>query len=930
MKRKYLSTGSSITILLLGMTLVLGGCDKLRGYTDAEHVQRAKDFQAKGDFKATVIELKNALNKNGNNAEARWLLGEAYLDFEEGAQAEKELKRARNLGINAESIMIPLGRAYLLQGKYSEVLAEIAPGKQASARSHAQILKLHGDAQVGLRKGKEGCALYEQSHQAEEKFVDAYWGLAWCSSIKGDMKSARTNLDAALVLDRSNAQTWAYLGDFERLEGRNAEAETAYLTALKIKPRDNEARGNLASAYLAQNKLDAAIKEIAKIRKDFPQNPNARYLEALISFRQGKYTVARDQLQELFRVTANLPQASLLSGAVSLQLGEYEGAEKSLKVFLGQYPRSMFAHELLAEIQLRRGHANLALETVTPLLESAAVTPRALSIAGEASVATGDLARATYFLERASKLQPGSAAIRASLGANRLRQGDVTGAVDDLEAASGMDQKYTAADIALIFTNLQRKDYEGAVAAVVALEKKLPNSPIPHNLRGGVYLEKGDVASARKSFEQALIIDPAFMPAAKTLAQIDMQDKKPDAARKRFQNVLGKDKNNIFAMLALADLAAAEKQEKEYLEWVEKAAKTDPKALEPRTRQVGYYLGKKEFQKALALAHEVLSANGENPQALELLGLTQIAAGETEKAIASFSQLTQLAPEAPRSYLGLGSALARAERWNDSRSALIKALKLNPDYLDARRALIALELQQKQGVAALKLAEEQTRRQPKLPIGPVMEADVLIAQKQYAQAAKAYERAFGIAKTNELLIKTHQAMLLAGNTNEADARVLVWLTERPQDIKMRLYLADSFNARKDIKAAVGHYERVLQIAPNNAHALNNLAVAYGELKDNRALATAEQAYKLQPKSASVQDTLGWISLAQGQTARAVSLLKDAASGAPNNPEIRYHYVNALEKSGDKAKARQELDALLKDFKSFASRPAAEAFRKQLK
>ena len=383
-------------------------------------------------------------------------------------------------------------------------------------------------------------------------------------------------------------------------------------------------------------------------------------------------------------------------------------------------------------------------------------------------------------------------------------------------------------------------------------------------------------------------------------------------------------------MLALADLAAAEKQEKEYLEWVEKAAKADSKALEPKTRQVGYYLGKKEFQKALALAHEVQSANGENPQALELLGLTQLAAGEKEKAIVSFTQLTQLAPEAPRSYLGLGSALASAERWNDSRSALIKALKLNPDYLDARRALIALELQQKQGVAAFKLAEEQTRRQPKSPLGPVMEADVLIAQKQYAQAAKAYERAFGIAKTDELLIKTHQALLLAGNTNEADARVLAWLTERPQDIKMRLYLADSFNARKDIKAAVGQYERVLQIAPNNAHALNNLAVAYGEFKDSRALAMAEQAYKLQPKSAAVQDTLGWISLAQGQTARAVSLLKEAANGAPNNPEIRYHYVNALEKSGDKAKARQELDALLKDFKSFASRPAAEALRKQLK
>lgn len=929
MKRKYLSMGSPIAVLLLGMTLVLGGCDKLHSYTDAEYVQRAKDFQAKGDFKAAVIELKNALKKNGNNAEARWLLGEAYLDFEEGAQAEKELKRARDMGINAESLMIPLGRAYVLQGKYREVLAEIAPGKQASARARAHILKLHGDAQIGLHKGKEGCDLYEQSHQAEAKFIDAYWGVAWCSSVKGDLKSARTKLEAALEIDRSNARTWVYLGDLARLEGRNAEAEQAYLMALKTRPHDSEARLNLASVYLTQNKLDAASKEIAKIRKDFPQHSHARYLEALLSYRQGKYTLARDQLQELVRADVNFPPALLLSGAVLLKLREYEAAEKNLTVFLGRYPKSTFARELLAEVQLRKGYASLALETVTPLLDSDAVTARALIIAGEASVAKGDLAQATDFLERASKLQPGSAAIRASLGASRLQQGDVSRAVADLEAASSMDQKYTAADIALILTRLQRKDYEGAFAALAALEKKQPASPVLHNLRGGAYLGKGDLANARKSFEQALVIDPAFMPAAKNLAQIDMRDNKPDAARKRFQSVLAKDKNNFGAMLALAELAAAENKDKEYLEWVEKAAKANPKALEPKVRQIDYYLGKKESPKALELAREVQSANSDNPRAWGLLGRTQLAAGEKANAIASFTKVTQLTPEAPLAYLALGAALASAERWSDARNTFNKALTLNPDYLEARRALIALELRQNRGVEALKLAEEQTRRQPKSPVGPTMEGDVLVAQKQFAQAAKAYERAFGVAKTGQLIIKIHQAMRLAGDEKGADARIQGWLKEQPNDEEARVYLAGTLMGRKDYKGALGHYEIALKAAPNNALLLNNLAVAYDQIQDKRALPTAELAYKLQPKSVAIQDTLGWILLNQNQTARALDLLKQAANAAPKAAEIRYHYAAALAKTGDKAKAKAELDAALAEKGFFPSRAAAEAIRKQL-
>lgn len=912
-------------ILLLG----LGGCERLRNYTDQEYVQRAKDFQAKGNAQAAVIELKNALNKNGNNAEARWLLGEAYLDIEEGAQAEKELKRARDLGINPETLMVSLGRAYLLQGRFREALTEIKPGAQASTRARAQILKLHGDAQVGLRKPKEGCALYEQAHEVDGQFVDAFWARAWCASSSGDMQGARAKLEAALEIDRSNVRTWVYLGDLARLESNNAEAEKAYLMALKLRPDDREARLNLVSAYLAQNKLDVAAKEIASLRKAYSQHPQARYLEALLSYQQKKYTVARDQLQEMSRVGINYFQSLLLAGAVSLELGEYEAADKNLTVFLGHRPNNPFARELLAEAQLRKGQSRLALETIAPLLASEKVTARALSIAGEASLAKGDLAQAVNLLERASKLQPDSATIRANLGASRMKQGDMSLAEADLEAASSLDQKATAADTTLAIARLQRKDYDGALAALAVLEKKQPASPVPHGLRGGAYLEKRDYAEARKSFEKALALDPAFMPAAKSLAQLELRDKKPEAARKLFQKALAKDKNNIDAMLVLADISAAEKNEKEYLEWVEKAAKTDPKALEPRSRLIDFYLGKKQSKQALALATEAQTTSSDNPLAWELLGRTQLAVGEKVKAIDSFTKVTRLAPEAPRAYLDLGAALASAERSNDARKAFNKALELNPDFVSARQALIALELQQNRGPEALKLAVEQTRRQPKSPIGPVMEGDAHMAQKHYELAAKAYERAFSLSNTVELVLKLHHALLLSGKASDADSRVLTWLKDRPDDVGTRRYLADTLIARKDYRAAASHYEAILQKTPENALILNNLAAAFSEMKDPRALATAERAYKLQPKSAAIQDTLGWLLLGQGQTERAVSLLREAVASAPTAAALRYHYAVALAKSGDKVKAKQELDLLLKENKSFPGKPEAEALRKQL-
>ena len=64
-------------VSLLFVSLVLMACGKTE-ISDAEHVSKAKQYQSTGDFKATLIELKNALQKSPKNSEARLMLGELY------------------------------------------------------------------------------------------------------------------------------------------------------------------------------------------------------------------------------------------------------------------------------------------------------------------------------------------------------------------------------------------------------------------------------------------------------------------------------------------------------------------------------------------------------------------------------------------------------------------------------------------------------------------------------------------------------------------------------------------------------------------------------------------------------------------------------------------------------------------------------------
>ena len=71
---------------------VLTACGK--GDSVEEHIARASQFIATSEYDSAVIELKNALQKDNQSSEARWLLGKVYLESGDVLSAEKELQRS--------------------------------------------------------------------------------------------------------------------------------------------------------------------------------------------------------------------------------------------------------------------------------------------------------------------------------------------------------------------------------------------------------------------------------------------------------------------------------------------------------------------------------------------------------------------------------------------------------------------------------------------------------------------------------------------------------------------------------------------------------------------------------------------------------------------------------------------------------------------
>lgn len=915
--------------LALTTSATLSGCGRASNLTEQEHIQLAKDFEDKGNLKESVIELKNAVQKYPDSAQARLLLGQIYLKLGKGHEAEKEFSRAEKLGVNTESIKLQLGKAWLMMGEYKRVLEEISPAASTSPRNKSMILQMQADALMGLGQHEEACTLYAQVLSKEPELIPAYWGMAHCAAAKKDLNAAKAYLDTAFKIDPKNPGTWLLLGDLEHTFDNLPAAEAAYAAALKIFPSDIRGLANHAAVLLSMGKYDLAGKDIATLRKLAPHDLRGGYLNALLHYRQGRYAEAKGFLQEVLAAAPKHRPSVLLAGAVAYALGDYEQAASKLGQVLGETPGNVYTRKLLAATQIKLGEPDNARETLKPLLLSMPHDPQVQNLVGGTHMAAAEFNKAGDFFEKAVAADPNTPATRMQLGLARLLARESDTAVTELGSAARLDLKgETQADMLLVIAYIDRREFDKALEATAALEKKQPNNPAVFNLKGGAFLGKNDTVNARKSFEKALKLNPTYLPAAKNLARLDHHEGKLEAARKHFQTILAKEGNNSRAMVELAKLWLADGDEKQAVSLLERAVKSDPKSVEAYRLLVNHHLRHKQTPNAIALAREALAANPDHPDALYTLGMAQLAAKDVVSALSTFKKLAVLAPKSPEVHYRLAATQIAAKDLAGAQQSLQAALRLSPKALDLHVALFQLMQMRERNDEALKLAQNLQQLHPKVATGFSLEGDALVKAGQYARAADAYSKAFDRTQNGTLLSKLHRSLVLAGKRANADARLAAWLKQNPDDITIRVYLARDHAEAGQNRQAIEQYEHILRKHKDPA-LLNNLAWLYLQEKDPKAKATAEQAYKIAPESPFVQDTLGWILVQNSDLTRGLGLLRKAAGLAPDHPSIHYHLAVALVKSGDKATARKALNQALRSEKPFAEAEQAKKLLKEL-
>jgi putative PEP-CTERM system TPR-repeat lipoprotein len=872
----------------------------------------AKDYMAKNDSKAAVIQIKNALQSNPDMPEARFMLGTALLDSGDPVGAETELRKAMALKHPQDMVIPPLARAMLAQGQAKKVTDELAKTELSTPAAKASFLTTMATAYAMQSKPEPAQDALKAALAADPGYAPALIMQARQKAGQKDFDGALAMLDEIVAKNPKSYEAWKLKGDILLFaKSQQPEALAAYRKAVEVKPDFLAGQAAVINMLLQQNNLADATTQMAVLKKFSPNHPQTKYLEAQLAFQKKEFLPARDLIQQTLKSAPGNVQALQLAGAVELQLNSPVQAEAYFSKALQAAPSLALARRALVMIYLRSGQPTKAMDTLTPGLNRDNVDPALYAVAGEVYLQNNDIKKAEEYFTKASQQDPKNAKNRTSLALTHLMGGQVDSAFDELQNIAASDSG-TTADLALISVHLRRQEFDKALAAIDGLEKKQPDKPLAANLRGRTLLAKKDLPGARKSFERAIAIDPTFFPAVATLAGLDLADKRPEDAKKRFEAVLAKDPKNAQALLALAELAARTGAPKDDVaKLIGNAVTAAPTEAAPRLLLIDFHLRNKDIKQATSAAQDAVAAMPNSPEVLDAMGRTQLAAGEFNQAIASYNKMASLQPLSPLPYMRLADVHMANKDKDAAAQALRKALEIKPDLQQAQRGSIMLDVDGKNIPGAINTAKTMQKQDPKNAVGYVLEGDINASQKNWDNAATAYRTGLKQVSSPELAIKLHSVLRASNKAAEAEKFAASWQKDHPTDAAFVLYLGDSAIASKDFAGAEKLYSAVIKMQANNAVAYNNLAWVTAKLGKDGAIALAEKANTLAPNQPAFMDTLAVLLSDKGDYAKAVELQNKAVGLQPQNPLFKLNLAKIHIKGGKKDLAKKELDELVK-------------------
>jgi putative PEP-CTERM system TPR-repeat lipoprotein len=875
----------------------------LPGFGLADALDKARADWRAGRLVEAHLQLKTILQDRPEDAQARLLLGQLYLDLRRGAPAEEELRRAEALGIGAAEVLPLRLDALLHQREWQRTLDAAAAAGAQGVPETAELLAIRGVAEAGLGRLNEAQTLFGRALTLDPGHERALLEQAKLAFGRGDRARADELVQTALGANPDASRSLAAAAEL-KLQARDfAAAEALYTRALE-RARDRwMIFYKRALARIELTDLEGAAADIEAGAKQFPDFAGYAFARGRLAFARDDFAGALPPLEVFLRSNPKDPGANLYAGAAALRLGQLEQAREYLSQHVAMAPGSRRGHLLLASAQSAQRDFAAAEATLRGQLSPAQPDPAVVLALAQVLQQQGRLDEARPLYRQYLTLSPEDADAKRQYAALLTATGDTAGSERQLAAVLADAPADLAARMQQVANAVAAEDAAKAQALADRLVADFPDSAPTRSARAAALVLGGRMDAARKALEEALELDPGFADAALKLARMALMDGDQASARRYYEQVLTHDPANSRALLRLTQLDVAGDDKAAGIGRLEDALRKNPEAVDLRLNLVNGYLAAERSDEALGLLYSVPPGLDEDPRILAARARMELAAGRPFNARTAADQLVDVAPDSAGAQFLLASVLVRANAVADALIAAVEGFRLDPDHREAAPTL-SLVL----GAATPAQREVLIRDLRQVlgdhPLADYGEARRLQLAGDKAGALRVLKRLHGRNPDDPAWFEA----LLRGRVDADESAAAIrlaetWLKRHPNDQATRLNLAQLLAEAGRTAEAVNTYRAVLADAPENAVALNNLANLMLSEKPEEALSLARRAREAAPDSPAIADTLGLALLATGDEAAATALLRQAHEAMPTDAQVQLHYARALVASGDGERAR---------------------------
>jgi tetratricopeptide (TPR) repeat protein len=463
----------------------------------AAHWGMARAYENLGQLEQTMDELRNTVELDGTNLDAKAKLGSYFLMVQPPLIPEAEKLRDQILAVNDKFVEARILNASILAVQNrpdSDVeniinaAIDIDPARVETYVSLARFFMTRNKAQQAesaIRRAIDRNPGSSLGHIEYGKFL----------TYTSRDPEADTEFHKAINIDPTNIPAREALAEFYVTSRQYELAENTYTTIVQMQENSPESRLELADFYTTVKKDDQAMSELRGIISDSPEFVAARYKLGKILLDRRDIAGVNEQVDALLAINDEDAEALMLRAKLKIQQNQSEDAAVDLAGVLKKYPSNRDALFLMAQVRL------------------------SLVQIDEARIFISDLERyhPTYLRTQLLKIQ---AAVAAGENENALK------------LANALVEK----------TTLSAQKLGADISETQDLRLRALTS------RGLINLDLGKVPEARTDLQEVAVQSPRSAEAMVNVAKVQIREHDYPAALQTYENALAADPHSFSAM----------------------------------------------------------------------------------------------------------------------------------------------------------------------------------------------------------------------------------------------------------------------------------------------------------------------------------------------------------------------------------------------